>query len=244
MRSLCLIAAVAALAACDPATGPKGVVVTPADGISLDSLTGRDSAGEGVGVDVAGADAVGDAKQGADADSGPVGGSRLKPVWLVAGDGTRERIDWFDSALGVRCGFAPVGGGDSRCLPSIADSRVIEGDGGQVAIRGTFTDPGCSNRVVPAGWHTCAPLVLRDDATVTEPIAPLGECGRPSSRPERHYRIAGAADVPDGATLYEWTATDTPTCVAAKDPAAGDYYRVGAEILHAELVRADVAVGD
>lgn len=241
MRSLCLIAAVAALVACDPATGPKGVVVMPADGLSLDSLSGRDSAGDGVVADVAAGDAVGDAKPGADADSGEVGGSRLKRRWIVAEDGTREAAGWFDSEIGTLCAFAPVGGGDYRCLPSIADPQVIEGEPALAVIPGTFSDAECAHRIIRApAWLTCAPLIV-SDAQTTALVTP-GECGRPRAV-GAYFRVDGPADVADGAPTYRWSLAAEPTCVPA-DPASGQHYSVGAELPAGAFVRASAHVGE
>lgn len=50
-----------------------------------------------------------------------VTGTRLRAIWVVGDDGTKERLSgkWYDAELGVNCVAAVASDGVVRCLPAI-----------------------------------------------------------------------------------------------------------------------------
>ena len=148
-----------------------------------------------------------DATPGADAppavtdppDADDRSGTRLKRRLLVAGDGFRVQVGWFDSLLAVDCAFRRLADGSSRCVPGAT----------QVTVR--YRDQTCTDRVFwssstlpggPAYYQTsegCQVRYWRDPQAVAVP-SPL-------------YMVdfSGACVMtsPTGGTYY--TATEVPS---------------------------------
>lgn len=81
-------------------------------------------------------------------------GSRLKVRAIVADDGARQPVGWFDSELGVECSFRPDAVGSTRCLPLAHNATY-------------FADSGCNT-----------PLVLLScSATFAHAAVSPGGCG-------------------------------------------------------------------
>jgi hypothetical protein len=48
----------------------------------------------------------------------PVAGSRLRPIFRTAEDGTRTQVGWHDTLFDTPCAFSHTADGDLRCLPT------------------------------------------------------------------------------------------------------------------------------
>lgn len=228
MRPVILLSALILLS-CDAPSGPQGFIVQPADsGIGADSL-GKDSA---VKVDaVADAAPEVDAKPGADA--GETGGTRLKPYYATAEDGTRERLAWLDADTGIRCTFQLAPDGFFRCLPWIHEERVLEGITHDTTWQvGTFTEPDCTGRVavVPGGFSGCTPALVHYSIGPKSAAGDHALCGKPGAGVATFATVGALADVKEGATLYWWSAHAEPKCIEAPAPASGTYYHVGEDV--------------
>jgi hypothetical protein len=72
-------------------------------------------------------------------------GSRLKRKYLVGDDGSRQTWGgWWDSELGVDCGFRIAADGEYRCTPVFSASIV-----------NLFKDESCTVRAVSISKETC-----------------------------------------------------------------------------------------
>ena len=75
----------------------------------------------------------------------PTDGSRLKTIYLVGADGSRQpQSTWWDSERKEECFFYSFSDGSSRCVPS---------DGG--AVGGMFTDASCSTPLFVSVLSQC-----------------------------------------------------------------------------------------
>lgn len=232
------------LAACSGSGAPTGVVVTPEDGngATVDTSAGLDAARAGDAV----ADAAGDTKAGA--DSGEVGGSRLKPYYLVAADGTRERAGWFDPELGTRCYFT-ITGGLTVCLPFPGTAGV----GASIAVSPRYLDDACTDRIIkvstPPGADGCSEgdvALINESLFLPEPVEVVDACGKVSVRTsESTYRWPGARIVlPVGALVYEHPAKAPETCAPVKDHPVGAVYRPGPVVPLSAFVSGTFEIGD
>jgi hypothetical protein len=70
-------------------------------------------------------------------------GHRLSYQQIVADDGTRERVGWYDTATNVQCTVTPFAMGPVRCVPH-ADSAFFLGD---------FGDAACTKPLIYAGGY-------------------------------------------------------------------------------------------
>jgi hypothetical protein len=75
-------------------------------------------------------------------------GHRLSAVQIVSDDGARQRIGWYDNALGVACGVGVAADGKERCLPEAADEGgffFVDATGAPLALvpsSGSHYEPG------------------------------------------------------------------------------------------------------
>ncbi len=108
---------------------------------SADDTTGDPGDPDGPGPDDGMDPDVGDPSEPADPDDWsdvlePVAGSRLRPVFRVAEDGTRAHVGWHDTLFDAPCEFQEVGG-IQRCLPTDRASEPW-----------LYADAGCTERVL------------------------------------------------------------------------------------------------
>lgn len=71
-------------------------------------------------------------------------GSRLKAVYLVGADGSRQwNYTWWDSQRNEECSFLPFSDGTTRCVPAGSASASL------------FSDPGCTVPLYVAPVGSC-----------------------------------------------------------------------------------------
>lgn len=196
------------LAACSGDSAPTSVVVTPGEDASRPADSAR---GQGAGSRV---------------------GSRLKPVYQEAEDGTRLLLpQWYDPSFDAVCVFTLAEDGRTRCVPwASGNERVV-----QALFGSLYLDDTCASEVF---WTSAQPGCSRSPAIVLQqqPV----ECGTGF----RVIRAGAEVTVQVGAQLYQRDAADPAKCVATV--AAGEYIyvRPGAVVSPSEFVAGEVVVGD
>lgn len=135
-------------------------------------------------------------------------GSRLKARYLMAEDGSRQFLGWFDSARGESCFFTTAPDGVTRCLPFIP-TQVSK------PFSGAYGDAACTRRVEqrqanPSACSQAAPLFLYEQRGS-------------ACQPDFHFYEWGE---PFTGTFY--AALSNGTCVAASSVA--NLYYVGPEV--------------
>jgi len=153
-------------------------------------------------------------------DAIPANGERLRANTLLASDGSRQFLNWFDTVRGEDCSFGLASDGTTRCLPAAAPvSTTLFGPGGD-CDRPIVVIPICQfpeevpkYAAKPVGCGSAlGPLILH----VTEKLAPN--------------------------ELREGT-FGLGNCAAAQAPKGFDFYATGSSVPPTEFVQA-VAVSD
>lgn len=81
-------------------------------------------------------------------------GHRLSYLQIVADDGTREQIGWYDTATMLECNVTPSKDGPALCVPA-SETAFFLGD---------FGDAACTKPLVYVSDETKVPAVVRPDS--------------------------------------------------------------------------------
>lgn len=147
------------------------------------------------------------------ASADPSGGTRLKPVYREAEDGSREPVNglWFDAQRNEECSFAISADGKMRCLPQGVGFNY-------------FGDAACATSIVILPGSCSAPAYATSTGSSTA-----------CAVAQMHVFAVGDAATP--ANIYAKNGT---SCVSL-GPAGSDtftYFTVGAEVPASSFVAA------
>jgi hypothetical protein len=140
-----------------------------------------------------------------DASAEPQSGTRLKAVYRVADDGSKEFVPgaWFDTMRQENCSFVRAADGKDRCLP--------QGLGASA-----FSDSACTKPIVATASGCAAPKYALGAVEDTCSEGPSG------------LRVFAVGAVTTPATIYVQSGSQCFPAGAASTGAT--YYEVGAEI--------------
>jgi hypothetical protein len=166
-------------------------------------------------------DALTDPVPAAQAGS-PQSGSRLKALYFVGADGSKQpvpgQIEWYDSQRGENCGFTQYADGNYYCLPRQS-----------AAVGGTFADVGCTQPLVQAqAVSGCATPTTASTYTGT------GSCSLGTGLQVLHIYQVGSLFT---GTPYSGTPS---SCNKTTAPSGYSLYVLGAEIPASSFVSATV----
>jgi hypothetical protein len=178
---------------------------------------GSDAGGIGSSSDGSVLDALSNPVPDAHADPA-TSGSRLKAMYRVGDDGSREFAGWRDSARNEDCFFQTATDGTTRCMPTTG-----------ATVAGYFADAGCTAPVayLPTSTGGCAspPKYARSSETLA--------CGIYA------VKLATLGSAFSGSTVY---AKGPTSCIATAPIAGFTYFNVGSDIGPAAFVQATIAI--
>lgn len=115
-------------------------------------------------------------------------GRRLSYLQIVAADGSREQIGWYDTVNQVECSVTASADGPARCVPAAEEAFFL----------GQFGDAACTKPLVYFSDETNVPSIVRPTSNAPQGVK------------DGYYRVGAAAT-----TAYEMkdgqcVANDTP----------------------------------
>jgi hypothetical protein len=116
-------------------------------------------------------------------------GHRLSYLQIVADDGTRERIGWYDTVTNLECTVTPLKQGPARCVPAAEKAFLFPGG---------FGDAACTKALVYIADETMVPSIVQPDSSSLQ------------AAQDSYYRVGGPS--PDTYQMQDGKCvkTDTP----------------------------------